>query len=864
MSTSSADRAEDNQLSPTKNQSRRRRQQRQEDLNPFWFPKELRKAQQALPQGVRLTRSKLQAEGDRPQQADPVIPHSTPVRQVPISTSSTPISSEKPSWPDILIDTDTETESEFETIAESARSSPNSNIVSIQDSSAATTLNSSEETVASIGRVTPVILELVNRSIETELATAANNTTTTNTSFHSAAGSTRTTAAASSDSSPNSSTTSIPTQPPPQEKSLDSTIRAHTVADSTSKVTFEKIAVLNMAEKEPQKEDTITIRNVIYKMTDFFSLADFLTEAVKDLIKFTEGGYEKATLQELHDHHTEIARVRSEIGIASFFMNKEQDNMAEEYGLTDLLLQCDVLTKEVSKAVNDHRKKMLRDKQAHLQKRIEEQAKKEEKRRQEEERRRKKREEEEKKMGAKGGSSQQGSQTGSDSESDSNDSDESDSTRSSKSHSGSLRRKLKDLQEQLNDIVSNGQHLRPPFPIKKRPPIVSLQKFKGSKKDYTRFKQSFKDAFEEVGLSQVSLALNLNEFLEGEPRAKLVHMIDSVDDQTYETMWKCLDTFYGNEKEKAREKFTKFESMPAIKVFNASTISILITALESNWTLLKKYSNNNFLSEDNIHFFMFLKKIPLSEKDKFLDYCHYGSKKKTFPVFKEWLTDRWHRLKEVGEPSKPDRALQYWQDDMPPPMSALFLDSIPDSQEESSMLDWNPVKMSADNEGNAFLTFEAPKDDDDYGFYEFRKGQFTKIKRATFGAGKNVNTGPSKFQKGPSKALAFDKGKQKQQFPCNHCKKQGHMVFNCDTFKGLSVKERYSSVKTNRLCLRCLNTGHIAKDCRLKFVCDVEKCGKRHHRLLHPTETSKAMYLAFCIQGLGSDLEDEDDEDQLD
>jgi hypothetical protein len=424
---------------------------------------------------------------------------------------------------------------------------------------------------------------------------------------------------------------------------------------------------------------------------------------------------------------------------------------------------------------------------------------------------------------------------------------------------------IKTLRAILDDAISNGRLHQDPIPVKRRPPTVTLTKFKGFKKDFARFKQAFKDAYEEVGLSDVSLAINLNEYLEGEPKQKLAHLIDNVDHTTYETMWTCLDTFYGNEKEKARDKFVKFESMPAIKTFTAGSISILITALESNWALLQEYSSGKFLDEDNIHFYTFLKKIPLGEKDRFLDYCHFGSSRANFPTFKKWLTERWHRLKDAPGESKPDRTLQYWQDDVQVPMHQLNLEDV-DSKEETEMTDWTPVKMSADSEGNSYFTYEAP-DSADYGFFEFRNGKFEKIKKATFTGARPKQFQkqfPPKQDKGGPKALGF--GKPKKPQTCPHCKETGHYTNNCETFKALPVKERYKSVRENKLCLRCLSAGHIAKDCRVKFLCDVDNCGRIHHRLLHTAQQSKVMYQVHFFQGLGSDLdsEEENEADQLD
>jgi len=545
---------------------------------------------------------------------------------------------------------------------------------------------------------------------------------------------------------------------------------------------------------------------------------------------------------DLNKHQSLIKTSKTNLKAAMLFMNSVDPGSAEEFGLEDTSQKLEGLWHDAAIRLKELQVQSIQARKEQLEKEEQEQRKRE--------------------RTTKGAGNQrstgttQTAQTG----------NQGDPTSQGKpSVLAKLRERISHLESTMEDVISHGLHIGAPRPLKKRPPTVALTKFKGSKKDYARFKQAFIDAYEDVGLSDISLAINLHENLEGEPKTKLAHLVDCVSDDTYATMWTCLDTFYGNEKEKATDRFIKFESMPPIKTFNAASISMLITALEGNWSLIQQHSNDSFLEEDNIHLIKLLKKIPLQDKDRFLDNCHFSSRKATFPVFKDWLIERWHRLKDDKDQSKLDRNLVLWQDDVEEP-TLSFLQGAPEL--DASFLDWQTVDMEANPDGNAYMTYAMPSNADCCFF--LKKGdQVYKVKSAKFGTPlpQHGNKGQKALPfRPPTNSNSNNSNKSQKSSPaasCSHCKKQGHFVQACDVFKALSVKDKYNSVRDNKLCIRCLSVGHIAKDCKLKFFCDVNNCGKRHHRLLHPDKMRKVMYQVFYRQGLESDADSDDEEEPV-
>ena len=68
---------------------------------------------------------------------------------------------------------------------------------------------------------------------------------------------------------------------------------------------------------------------------------------------------------------------------------------------------------------------------------------------------------------------------------------------------------------------------------------------------------------------------------------------------------------------------------------------------------------------------------------------------------------------------------------------------------------------------------------------------------------------------------------------CLVCSKQ-HDIWKCSKFKGLSHEEKWRVVRSGGLCNKCLERGHISKECpKVNFKCQRLNCGGNHHTLMH-------------------------------
>ena len=59
-----------------------------------------------------------------------------------------------------------------------------------------------------------------------------------------------------------------------------------------------------------------------------------------------------------------------------------------------------------------------------------------------------------------------------------------------------------------------------------------------------------------------------------------------------------------------------------------------------------------------------------------------------------------------------------------------------------------------------------------------------------------------------------------------------HPIWKCEKFKKMNVVERGQKAKDLKLCFKCLSDTHQMRNCSGR-LCDVNGCGKPHHRLLH-------------------------------
>ena len=74
---------------------------------------------------------------------------------------------------------------------------------------------------------------------------------------------------------------------------------------------------------------------------------------------------------------------------------------------------------------------------------------------------------------------------------------------------------------------------------------------------------------------------------------------------------------------------------------------------------------------------------------------------------------------------------------------------------------------------------------------------------------------------------------------CPMCNRQGHRIQTCYKFRDTVLDDKIKFVMEKGLCFRCLDSGHLARDCKAQAVCS--ECGRRHHKLLHDFSRVRAV-----------------------
>ncbi|XP_055682402.1 uncharacterized protein LOC129790105 [Lutzomyia longipalpis] len=122
-------------------------------------------------------------------------------------------------------------------------------------------------------------------------------------------------------------------------------------------------------------------------------------------------------------------------------------------------------------------------------------------------------------------------------------------------------------------------------------------------------------------------------------------------------------------------------------------------------------------------------------------------------------------------------------------------------------------------------------------FFEFMTKMTDVMERANQGTTGTTASTPKEQKPNSKPSKPGFKSHHTNSAQCPECNST-HLLHLCDKFKALALNEKRDRMSQFHLCFNCLRPNHSAKSCPSKSSC--QKCGKRHHTLLHPPSTDPA------------------------
>ncbi|CAI6371615.1 unnamed protein product [Macrosiphum euphorbiae] len=96
---------------------------------------------------------------------------------------------------------------------------------------------------------------------------------------------------------------------------------------------------------------------------------------------------------------------------------------------------------------------------------------------------------------------------------------------------------------------------------------------------------------------------------------------------------------------------------------------------------------------------------------------------------------------------------------------------------------------------------------------------------------KSTKTASHNARKPPLHTSMVTSNNPSKVSPSCKCCTGNHGLTSCPKFKGWTQENRNSWARDNKICFRCLRTGHWVTKCKSSNVCG--QCSRRHHSLLH-------------------------------
>lgn len=345
--------------------------------------------------------------------------------------------------------------------------------------------------------------------------------------------------------------------------------------------------------------------------------------------------------------------------------------------------------------------------------------------------------------------------------------------------------------------------------------------FDGSEpQDYTAWKSTFLAAMSGRNLPQKELALRLNEALNGKAlKSVRNHVRIGFHEDTYKQMWKILDHRYGGKFIEDQFVNDLLMDAPQPKDLSVKELEGLLDTFVTVRRYYRRKDRECLSNTNSLLAKLSRQKFPKIHARRYLVYLRESGKVDNFLSMVDWIED------EINNSQRIEREFG--------PRLKESKDSKPKSGKHSSVhVTHDDHEDTASGSGSPDSDSEQEEDSEADCHAVINNKPSAKFKKT----GRSYVKSPMTFSAQPAEPSSFKK--------CPYCNTDEHALTRCDKFRKLSTSKRYALVKTSRFCYHCLEGPHLVRDCKNNEgrKCNLEKCERYHHRLLHPDRPSHVLF----------------------
>lgn len=359
----------------------------------------------------------------------------------------------------------------------------------------------------------------------------------------------------------------------------------------------------------------------------------------------------------------------------------------------------------------------------------------------------------------------------------------------------------------------------PDYEPRRRYHLVEVEKFDGKEDDYPTFRQTIilsisRERYED----EKDKALFLLKHLKGVVRDHLIHLTEPLTNESFNAMMTLLDRTYGDEDERNAKVIAKLDRLPKLTELTKEAILHIESVVNGAAAALQIVDPTATTNPYGEKYLKIIGTLPRHERDDFISFCRTEREVANIKSLMNFLTVKLQarKIDKILAARERPRAAR----------AAPTQSTRPVRKENKGLRVNRPTYRTLEEEASgdqgeeleAYI--ESTDEDNEDHLYAVGDPVKNRLLEKRAPSRDKTQTGNK-----PSSRIRTPPG-------CPLCKRE-HYVQDCEEFKVLSPRGRRQSVDHHKMCSGCLQQGHYVKSCRLRKVCGLPGCTKKHHPLLH-------------------------------